>query len=152
MSSTRLAAPATRSKTVATPTMGTLPLSKAYPSELVPTDTSPTSPFTLPPPNALVFKQHVHRYPEPVGLVERTRIWYMGVFWEVLEPWERVWIHSLLFALLFLLYIAFSRLFAPTHVAHIADRLRWYIFGLGSAVEAFGGAGGMRAHVGAGKA
>lgn len=69
--------------------MGTLPLSKAYPSELVPTDTSPTSPFTLPPPNALVFKQHVHRYPEPVGLVERTRIWYMGVFWEVLEPVRR---------------------------------------------------------------
>lgn len=71
-----------RTETLTTAELDAVPLSKPYPGELAPVD----SPFTLPPPGALVFKQHVHRHPEPIGLVERTRIWYMGVFWEVLEP------------------------------------------------------------------
>lgn len=43
-------------------------------------------PFTAPPKGALVFEQHVHRYPKPISGSQRLSIWYRGLFWETLEP------------------------------------------------------------------
>lgn len=52
-----------------------------------PPPTAPDSfPYTTPPPGALVFKQHVHRYPKPMEPSQKFRLWYRGLFWETLEP------------------------------------------------------------------
>ncbi|GAA5984819.1 hypothetical protein JCM10908_003519 [Rhodotorula pacifica] len=56
---------------------------------------SPASPYTVPPRGALVFQQHVHRYPKPIEPSQKLRIWYRGVFWETLEPWENILVRTL---------------------------------------------------------
>lgn len=50
-----------------------------------PSDVDPASPYTRPPPGALVFAQHVHRCPPKMTLTERSKVWYAGLLSETLE-------------------------------------------------------------------
>ncbi|GAA5863125.1 hypothetical protein JCM3774_001429 [Rhodotorula dairenensis] len=66
---------------------GSSSLSSASSSSSSSSSSSPDSfPYTTPPPGALVFRQHVHRYPKPMEPSKKFRLWYRGMFWETLEP------------------------------------------------------------------
>ncbi|GAA5879455.1 hypothetical protein JCM1840_007045 [Sporobolomyces johnsonii] len=90
------------------------------------------NPYTIPPPEARYFKQHVHRYPAPMSVWERAALWYSAnLASNLLEPWEKVVIHALFFALLTLLYIALSRILSAAQIAKLSGRMRFYITGRG---------------------
>ncbi|KWU44550.1 hypothetical protein RHOSPDRAFT_33877 [Rhodotorula sp. JG-1b] len=91
---------------------------------------SSPSPYTVPPRGALVFQQHVHRIPKPMRPSQKFKLWYRGIFWETLEPWENILVHALLIALVSILYFAVSRVFAPSHVARLTSRAQWYLTGV----------------------
>ncbi|BGP57747.1 hypothetical protein JCM8202_002400 [Rhodotorula sphaerocarpa] len=143
MSTTRLSrtTPATTT-TGSSPYRGSLRLPSALDAERIdkssesaPSDAAAMfQPFTVPPKGALVFEQHVHRYPKPISGSQRLSIWYRGLFWETLEPWENILIHSLLFAFVSIMYLACSRVFAPAHLSRLTDRARWYLTGVASTV------------------
>jgi len=48
----------------------------------------------------------------------------------MMEPWEIVIVHAILFAFLALLYFAI-RLYMPSYLRVLAKRTRWYLFGEG---------------------
>ncbi|GAA5984485.1 hypothetical protein JCM11641_006999 [Rhodosporidiobolus odoratus] len=101
--------------------------------------------FTTPPPGALVFHHHVHRYPpKPLSKVEQWQIYYSGSMAIVtLEPWESWLVHSLFLLLILLTYLTLSRLFSPSTLTGFASRMRFYLFGLPS--NSISGSSGMSA-------
>ncbi|GJN93047.1 hypothetical protein Rhopal_006092-T1 [Rhodotorula paludigena] len=101
-----------------------------------PSDVDPASPYTRPPPGALVFAQHVHRCPPKMTFTERSKVWYAGLLSETLEAWESLLLHFLLLALFALVYLALSRLLAPAVLARLETRVRFYLFGAGSHAQA----------------
>ncbi|BGP50996.1 hypothetical protein JCM10450v2_006922 [Rhodotorula kratochvilovae] len=97
---------------------------------------------TQPPPGALVFPQHLHRPPRKLGRAERAKVWYDGLLFETLEPWESLLVHLLLLSLILFAYLALSRLFAPARLARVDARWRWYLTGRGGAGASTGYEGG----------
>ncbi|GAA5866193.1 hypothetical protein JCM8547_007199 [Rhodosporidiobolus lusitaniae] len=108
--------------------------------------TSPRSPFTTPPPGALVFPGHVHRPPPPMSRSKRWKTAYEGHTAVVtLERWESWLVHLLLLSSLYLTYL-FLRHVLPSTLAHIADKGAYYLFGGGAGRTA--GAAGVVVEVG----
>ncbi|POY75896.1 hypothetical protein BMF94_0979 [Rhodotorula taiwanensis] len=133
MSATRLSSTQT---TLASPYAGSIRLAGGIdtPTSAAPQITAADTfhPYTIPPKGALVFQQHVHRYPKPMRRSQKVKLWYRGVFWETLEPWENYLVHALLFTLMSILYFAVSRVFAPSHLTKMTGRAQWYLTGVAS--------------------
>ncbi|GAA5904829.1 hypothetical protein JCM5296_005084 [Sporobolomyces johnsonii] len=74
--------------------------------------------------------QQIWKAPKQIGFLERWWIYYEGIFaCSMLETWEKVLLHSMLFLLACIFYVALSYL--PAHLRVLASHGRYYAFGTG---------------------
>ncbi|GAA5960551.1 hypothetical protein JCM21900_002838 [Sporobolomyces salmonicolor] len=101
--------------------------------------TSTVAPAAAPPNSKALFSSHgrtrtvpqqIWKAPERIGFLERWWIYYEGIFaCSMLETWEKVLLHSMLFLLACIFYVALSYL--PAHLRVLASHGRYYAFGTG---------------------
>ncbi|GAA6018107.1 hypothetical protein JCM10207_006083 [Rhodosporidiobolus poonsookiae] len=128
---------------LSTPPPSPPPLS---PASTTSTASSSASSYTVPPPGALVFKQHLHRPPRELTTREKLKAAYVAnSAVNTLEPWEQWLVHAFFLALVALAYLTLSRVFAPSALAGLAHRVRFYLFGAGAGGHSSVGMGAVDA-------
>ncbi|KAM0746692.1 hypothetical protein T439DRAFT_329399 [Meredithblackwellia eburnea MCA 4105] len=77
----------------------------------------------------------VFKPPKKISFFKRSIIWYESSFAiSMLEPWEKILLHTFALALVFLLYFGVSR-YLPGHLRRIAERVTFYIYGSESGLQ-----------------
>lgn len=78
----------------------------------------------------------VVRPPKKLSFFKRSWIWYESSFAiSMLEPWEKILLHTFALALFFLFYFAVST-YLPAQIKRIAGRVGYYVYGSESDVLA----------------
>ncbi|KAL8292569.1 hypothetical protein RQP46_001181 [Phenoliferia psychrophenolica] len=71
----------------------------------------------------------IFRPPKPLTFFQRSWVWYESSFAiSMLEPWEKILLHTFALALLFLFYFAVST-YLPAQLKRISGRVMFYLYG-----------------------
>ncbi|ORY88289.1 hypothetical protein BCR35DRAFT_330164 [Leucosporidium creatinivorum] len=102
-------------------------------SRSITSNASTTSPNSvtkpLPSQPTVMQPKSIARPPKKIGLLKRWWLFYEGSFaGSMLETWEKILLHTFMFALLLLFYVAVST-YLPARISLASKRIQWYIYG-----------------------